>query len=135
MLAALRPLGLKGTLDWPDLVEAAVFVQASIAKKSARSGAGQSDASPPERGRALLTYLDTHESRLFDLKKESAGIFQRVSQFFSDSAAEQRGKERKAAIKRLMKLSWVSPRANDYLEIINHGCYRGSLPGSSPLTC
>lgn len=58
----------------------------------------------------MLTYLDTHETRLFDLKPEASGFLRRMSKLvYADPAAEQRGRERQAALSRLMALSWVSP--------------------------
>lgn len=104
MLASLRPLGLRGMLDWSGLVEAA----ASIDSSRGAGGKGTAGAGP-SRGRALLTYMDTHEARLFDLKKEPTGFLQRMSQFvYQDPAAEKRVKERLAALSTLMSLSWVS---------------------------
>lgn len=128
VLASLRPLGLKGTLDWSGLVEVAASVEAlrDEAKGSrlkagaggtngAKSAVGGKDLREAKttaarvRGRALLTYLDTHETRLFDLKQEASGFLQRMSQYvYADPAAEKRGRERLAALGRLMALSWVS---------------------------
>lgn len=60
------------------------------------------------RGRALMTYLDTHEARLFDLKKQTTGLFQKLAQrVFSDPDAEGRERERLAALHQLAVLSWV----------------------------
>lgn len=109
VVAALRPLGLKGTLDWSGIVEAAASVEALRDGKAADGlGIGEGEVARV-RGRALLTYLDTHEARLFDLKKEATGFLQRMSKLvYADPAAEQRGKDRLAALGRLMALSWVS---------------------------
>lgn len=137
VLAALRPLGLRGELGWPGLVEAAASVQAARvgdARRGDGGGAGEGGAGEGaaagagagapgggkdkkikarDRGRALLTYLDRHEARLFELKKEtSGGLFQSLQRvtkhFYTDSAAEERARERLAALHKLMSLSWVS---------------------------
>ncbi|CAM9518821.1 unnamed protein product, partial [Hapterophycus canaliculatus] len=126
VLAALRPLGLQGALDWPGLVEAAASVEAmarsepGLGRKGAgggrlkegSGGGGGGDLGKGRarvRGRALLTYLDTHEQRLFELKKDSGqGLFQRMAKLvYSDPAAEERARQRLAALHRLMSLSWV----------------------------
>lgn len=126
VLAALRPLGLKGTLDWSGLVESAASVEAlrdggdgqgNRASTAAAAGGGEASLEDGRRaarirGRALLTYLDTHETQLFDLKQESSGFLQRISKLvYVDPAAEKRGRERLATLGQLMALSWVSPKA------------------------
>lgn len=69
-------------------------------------GGGETEARV--RGRALLTYLDTHETRLFELKKESAGLLQRMAKIvYVDAAAQERERQRLVALHRLMALSWV----------------------------
>lgn len=110
VLAALRPLGLQGALGWAGLVEAASSVQAMGADDGDRGAADKygGGRGARERGRALLTYLDTHEARLFDLKKETSGLFRRMAKLvYTDPAAEERGRERLAALHKLMALSWV----------------------------
>ena len=118
VLAALRPLDLQGTLDWARLVASAASVQAMrgddegqqgrVGGGDKRAGEAGTGAKARARGRALLTYLDTHDARLFELKKESSGLFQRMAKLvYSDPAAEERGRERLAALHKLMALSWV----------------------------
>lgn len=133
VLAALRPLGLQGTLGWGGLVEAAASVEAM--RRDGKAGAGgrgpqhegggreteaRRGAGGPQheegggetearmRGRALLTYLDTHETRLFELKKENVGLLQRMAKIvYVDAAAQERERERLVALHKLMALSWV----------------------------
>ena len=113
VLAALRPLGLQSALDWPGLVEAAASVGSSPEERGGGGVGGNGDkGSKGEearvRGRALMTYLDTHEARLFDLKKQTTGLFQKLAQrVFSDPDAEGRERERLAALHQLAVLSWV----------------------------
>lgn len=140
VLAALRPLGLQGTLEWSGLVEAAASVQTMrfdnddddendreglrgrVGADNQRGGGGganarvdakaKAGAKARARGRALLTYLDTHEARLFELKKETSGLFQRMAKLvYADQAAEERARQRLAALHKLMALSWVSSRS------------------------
>lgn len=111
VLAALRPLGLKMTLDWSGLVEAAASVETLLAgREETNDGEGRgTEEAAASRGRALLTYLDAHETRLFDLKRESGGLLQRISKLvLTDATAVAREKERLAAIHHLMSMSWVS---------------------------
>lgn len=112
ILAALRPLGLKNTLDWAALVTAAVSVESHrgvvVGEGEEGGNNGHAKQAARVRGRALLTYMDTHEARLFDLKKESTGLLRRVAKLmYSNPAAEQRGRERQAALQKIMTLSWV----------------------------
>lgn len=117
VLAALRPLGLQGALGWSGLVAAAASVEAmrrdgcnGNGRKNPPGAGGEEGggASARARGRALLTYLDTHEVRLFELKKEASGLFQRMAKLvYTDPAAEERGRQRLAALHELMALSWV----------------------------
>lgn len=114
VLAALRPFGLKITLGWPDLVAAAASVETLRDARGEKRQEGESTGSSGGalaarvRGRALLTYLDTHDVRLFDLKKETTRLWQRVAKLVqTDTAAEERSKERLMALHELMVLSWV----------------------------
>ncbi|CAM9133150.1 unnamed protein product, partial [Laminaria digitata] len=116
VLAALRPLGLQSTLDWPGLVEAAASVESSHLERGKERGGGNGEKGGGKgekeeaavRGRALMTYLDTHEVRLFDLKKQTPGLFQKLAQrVFQDPEAGGREKERLAALHQLAVLSWV----------------------------
>lgn len=118
VLAALRPLGLQSSLDWPGLVEAAASVASSHLERGKEGGGGgngekggkvDEGGAAGVRGRALMTYLDTHEVRLFDLKKQTTGLFQKLAQrVFHDPDAGGREKERLAALHQLAVLSWVS---------------------------
>lgn len=113
VLAALRLIGLKSTLGWPDLVEAAASVETLRDARGEKGQEGESTGSSGDaeaarvRGRALLTYLDTHDVRLFNLK-ETTGLWQRMAKLVqTDMAAEERSKERLMALHELMVLSWV----------------------------
>ena len=117
VLVALRPLGLQSTLGWSGLVEAAASVEPMLrgwgnTERAVRVDDGNGSreaAAAAARGRALLTYLDTHEVRLFDLKREATGLLQRMAKLvLVDAAAAAREKERLAAIQHLMSLQWVS---------------------------
>lgn len=97
------------------MVEAAASVEAM--KRDGKAGAGgprhedgggEGETEARVRGRALLTYLDTHETRLFELKKESTGLLQRMAKIvYVDAAAQERERQRLVALHRLMALSWV----------------------------
>lgn len=115
IIAALRPLGLQSTLDWQGLVDAAASVNSlqDGVGQGKISGAGDSGTKltrelARDRGRALLTYMDTHEARLFELKKDTPGLFKRMANFvYADEAAEDRERKRRVALARLASLSWV----------------------------
>lgn len=115
VLAALRPLGLQSALDWPALVEAAASVESSHLERGKEEGGGEGGKGNQEeaarvRGRALMTYLDTHEVRLFDLQKQTPGLFQKLAQrVFQDPDAGRKERQRAAALHQLAVLSWVSP--------------------------
>ncbi|CAM9856820.1 unnamed protein product, partial [Choristocarpus tenellus] len=87
--------------------------------------------------------MDTHEDRLFSLRKNRGGFFSRVSKLvYADKAAEERERVKLAALSQLMTLSWVPvltplpskllPKTDQYVVPQSLGSDRSGATVASP---
>ncbi|CAM9585905.1 unnamed protein product, partial [Chrysoparadoxa australica] len=99
VLASLRSLGLKRTLDWSALVEIAAEVHSERRSDATAAAA---------RGRALLLFMDANASRWDKGQKKKCGIKDELSSRASPHLqAKEEEQARMTCLSRLMSLDWV----------------------------